>query len=552
MAGTDDQLARLGDLRGKRVLVRSDLNVPLDGRPDHRRRPDPGQRADDPRRWPRPVPGWWSPPTSAGPRAHRTRGTHCARSRPGSASFSAPRWRSPRTPWASPRRRSWTPSTTARSPCWRTSGSTPVRPARTTPSGARSPTSWPGWPTRSSATASASCTASRRRCTTWRSGCRTPWAGWWPGRSTCCVGSPRTPPAHTPWCSAVRRSPTSSGVIDNLLGKADRLLIGGGMVFTFLAAQGHEVGASLLEDDQLDICRGYLQRAEESGVQILLPDRRRGGSRVRRGRHPRPSCRPTRSRPTRSGWTSARTPRGRSPLRWPTRGRCSGTARWASSSSTPSPRAPVPWPRRSPAIDGLSVVGGGDSAAAVRRLGFDEAAFGHISTGGGASLEYLEGKAPPRHRRPRRLTPGRGPLTGSTTSTTGDTDGQAHPRPADGGQLEDEPQPPGGGGPGPEAGLDPVGQEARLRPGRGGGRAAVHRPAQRADPRRRRPAGDPVRRPGRLDPGRRRLHRGDLRRHAGQAGLLLRPGRATPSGASTTPRTTRRSTPRRRRRSPPR
>ena len=61
------------------------------------------------------------------------------------------------------------------------------------------------------------------------------------------------------------------GVIDNLLGKADRLLIGGGMVFTFLAAQGHEVGKSLLEEDQLDVCRSYLQRAEDSGVQIVLP-----------------------------------------------------------------------------------------------------------------------------------------------------------------------------------------------------------------------------------------------------------------------------------------
>ena len=61
------------------------------------------------------------------------------------------------------------------------------------------------------------------------------------------------------------------GVIDNLLGKADRLLIGGGMVFTFLAAQGHEVGKSLLEEDQLDTVRGYLDRAEESGVEIVLP-----------------------------------------------------------------------------------------------------------------------------------------------------------------------------------------------------------------------------------------------------------------------------------------
>src|SRR6187549_2655311 len=61
------------------------------------------------------------------------------------------------------------------------------------------------------------------------------------------------------------------GVIDNLLGKADKLLIGGGMVFTFLKAQGFEVGKSLLEADQLDVCRAYLERAEQSGVEILLP-----------------------------------------------------------------------------------------------------------------------------------------------------------------------------------------------------------------------------------------------------------------------------------------
>ncbi|MFC6343237.1 phosphoglycerate kinase, partial [Nocardioides hankookensis] len=61
------------------------------------------------------------------------------------------------------------------------------------------------------------------------------------------------------------------GVIDNLLGKADKLLIGGGMVFTFLKAQGHEVGKSLLEDDQLDVCRAYLERAQQTGVEILLP-----------------------------------------------------------------------------------------------------------------------------------------------------------------------------------------------------------------------------------------------------------------------------------------
>ena len=109
-----------------------------------------------------------------------------------------------------------------------------------------------------------------------------------------------------------------------------------------------------------------------------------------------------------------------------------------------------------------------------------------------------------------------------------------HPHPADGGELEDEPQPPGGGGPRPEAGVDARRQEARLRQGRGGRGAAVHRHPLGADPGRRRPAADPVRRPGRLGARRRRLHRRDLGGDAGQARLLLRRGRATPSGASTT------------------
>ena len=78
------------------------------------------------------------------------------------------------------------------------------------------------------------------------------------------------------------------GVIDNLLDKADKLLIGGGMVFTFLKAQGHEVGKSLLEEDQLDTCRRYLTEAAERGVEIVLPDRHRGrhGVPVRRPRAP--------------------------------------------------------------------------------------------------------------------------------------------------------------------------------------------------------------------------------------------------------------------------
>ena len=139
------------------------------------------------------------------------------------------------------------------------------------------------------------------------------------------------------------------GVIDNLLGKADKLLIGGGMVFTFLKAQGHEVGKSLLEEDQLDTCRSYLERAQESGVEILLPtdvvvdttfpsgDRepepRRRTRRPDPRRQPRPRHRPgVRRRP--------------SPPHWRTRRRSSGTARWACSRPRRSPRAPAPSPRR--------------------------------------------------------------------------------------------------------------------------------------------------------------------------------------------------------------
>jgi phosphoglycerate kinase len=184
------------------------------------------------------------------------------------------------------------------------------------------------------------------------------------------------------------------GVIDNLLGKADRLLIGGGMVFTFLKAQGHEVGTSLLEEDQLDTCREYLRRAEESGVEILLPtdvvvapEFKADAPATVVPADAMPADQmgldigPDSGKAFAAALEDARTVFWNGPMGVFEFDAFAGGTRAVAEALTK--------------IDGLSVVGGGDSAAAVRKLGFDESAFGHISTGGGASLEYLEGKQLP-------------------------------------------------------------------------------------------------------------------------------------------------------------
>jgi phosphoglycerate kinase len=187
------------------------------------------------------------------------------------------------------------------------------------------------------------------------------------------------------------------GVIDNLLGTADRLLIGGGMVFTFLASRGYEVGKSLLEEDQIETCREYLARGEESGVEILLPtDIVVDTAFPSDDRKPEPRVVPADAIPAEAlgldiGPESA--------------ARFAGAVQGARTVFWNGPMGVFETPAFAEGtrvvaealtkVDGLSVVGGGDSAAAVRQLGFDEASFGHISTGGGASLEYLEGKELP-------------------------------------------------------------------------------------------------------------------------------------------------------------
>ena len=183
------------------------------------------------------------------------------------------------------------------------------------------------------------------------------------------------------------------GVIDNLLDKADNLLIGGGMVFTFLKAQGHEVGTSLLEDDQLEIARGYIEQAEAKGVKLVLPTdivvapafAEAGATTVSADAIPGDQMGldigPD------SATAFAEIIRESSTVFW--NGPMGVFEMPAFAAGTKAVAQSLT------EVVGLSVVGGGDSAAAVRQLGFEDSDFGHISTGGGASLEYLEGKTLP-------------------------------------------------------------------------------------------------------------------------------------------------------------
>ena len=184
------------------------------------------------------------------------------------------------------------------------------------------------------------------------------------------------------------------GVIDSLLGKADKLLIGGGMVFTFLKAKGHETGKSLLEEDQVGTCREYLERATSSGVEIVLPtdiavaDEFKDTAEatvVPADQIPADKIGldigPDSGKAFAAELAGARTVFWNGPMGVFEFDEFAAGTRAVAKALTE--------------VDGLSVVGGGDSAAAVRQLGFDESEFGHISTGGGASLEYLEGKELP-------------------------------------------------------------------------------------------------------------------------------------------------------------
>ncbi|WP_194926650.1 phosphoglycerate kinase [Catenulispora pinisilvae] len=183
-------------------------------------------------------------------------------------------------------------------------------------------------------------------------------------------------------------------VIAKLLERADSILVGGGMVFTFLKAQGYEVGRSLLEEDQIETVRGYLRRAAERGVEFVLPVDIIAATEFS-------------ASADHEVVSASEIPADRLGLDiGPESGKL--FANKLSHARTVFWNGPMGVFEMEPYAGGtravaqglidsgaFTVVGGGDSAAAVRQLGFDESSFGHISTGGGASLEYLEGKKLP-------------------------------------------------------------------------------------------------------------------------------------------------------------
>ncbi len=186
------------------------------------------------------------------------------------------------------------------------------------------------------------------------------------------------------------------GVIDHLLPTVNKLLVGGGMVFTFLAAQGYKVGSSLLEVDQIETCKEYLSRAEALGVEVILPTDIVVASKFGADAEVAVTA-ASEIESSPFGSTGLGLDIGpESAARFAAEVAAAKTVFWNGPMGVfeidkfaGGTRAVA---KALTEVDGLSVVGGGDSAAAVRILGFEDKQFGHISTGGGASLEFLEGK----------------------------------------------------------------------------------------------------------------------------------------------------------------
>ena len=187
------------------------------------------------------------------------------------------------------------------------------------------------------------------------------------------------------------------GVIENLLSKADRLVIGGGMVFTFLKAKGYEVGSSLLEDDQVDTVKGYIQTAQEKGVELVLPtdivvadEFKADSPHEVVAADAMPAGRmgldigPDSQKLFHDKIVDSKTVVWNGPM---------GVFEFPAFAE--GTRAVAQGLVDATKAGAFTIVGGGDSASAVRNLGFPDDGFSHISTGGGASLEFLEGKELP-------------------------------------------------------------------------------------------------------------------------------------------------------------
>ena len=195
------------------------------------------------------------------------------------------------------------------------------------------------------------------------------------------------------------------GVIDNLIDRADNLLIGGGMVFTFLAALGHSIGSSLVETDRIDDVKGYLERSQAGGARIVLPtDITMAASFSADAEHWVRPVSELESTPAgadglgldigpESAQAYAKIIADSTTVFW--NGPMGVFEFPAFAAGTKAVATALTGATGTAEQERLTVVGGGDSAAAVRSLGFADDEFGHISTGGGASLEYLEGKTLP-------------------------------------------------------------------------------------------------------------------------------------------------------------
>lgn len=188
-------------------------------------------------------------------------------------------------------------------------------------------------------------------------------------------------------------------VIDNLIGKADTILVGGGMLFTFLAAEGHKVAGSLLEEDQIPVVQEYLRRAADAGTAFVVPSDVVVASKFSADAEHQ-------TVPADAIESSSFGAQGigldigpDSAAAFADRIKAAKTVFWNGPMGVFEFEAFAAGTRAIAealtVTDAFTVVGGGDSAAAVRTLGFEDSQFGHISTGGGASLEYLEGKELP-------------------------------------------------------------------------------------------------------------------------------------------------------------